>query len=125
MTMKWTAAPQAIIDAFGAALPDDGLVQRKKMFGYPAAFVNGNMFGGVWQDLIVLRLGESKRAEMIAAGGSEFAPMGRRMREYVVAAAGIIEDTETLGAWLEEAFRFGAGLPVKEAKPRAVKKPRP
>jgi TfoX/Sxy family transcriptional regulator of competence genes len=29
-----------------AALPE---IQQRKMFGYPAAFVNGHMFAGVFQ----------------------------------------------------------------------------
>lgn len=38
--------PEAIA-AFEESLPTNPEVVRKKMFGMPAAFVNGNMFFGV------------------------------------------------------------------------------
>jgi TfoX/Sxy family transcriptional regulator of competence genes len=111
------------MEAFDAALPDDSLVQRRKMFGYPCAFVSGNMFAGVHQANIVVRLPEARRGELIAAGAQQFEPMpGRPMREYVVVPDETVADATTLSSWLEEAFRFGASLPVKEAKPRRTKK---
>ena len=122
MAMKWSKAPAEVSEAFDAALPGDALVQRRQMFGYPAAFVNGNMFAGVWQSHIVLRLPEPKRAEIIETAGAEpFVPMGRAMREYVIAPPAMLTDREALALWLNEAFRFGAALPLKEAKPRRKK----
>ena len=41
--MAWKKAPAALIDLFGASLPDDPRIERRQMFGYPAAFVNGNL----------------------------------------------------------------------------------
>jgi TfoX/Sxy family transcriptional regulator of competence genes len=103
-------------------LPEDAVVERKKMFGYPAAFVNGNMFAGVFQDEIMLRLPEAKRAEIAQAGATGFAPMGRTMREYMLAPKSMQTDTAALASWLNEAFRFGLMLPAKEPKPRKAKK---
>jgi TfoX/Sxy family transcriptional regulator of competence genes len=123
MTMQWAKAPQEVMAAFDAALPADALVQRRKMFGYPCAFVNGNLFAGVYQADIVVRLPEARRGELIAAGAKQFEPMpGRPMREYVVVTPETVNDSAALSARLDEAFRFGASLPVKEAKPRRTKK---
>ena len=32
-------------------------VEQRKMFGYPALFVRGNMFAGLVRDTMILRLG--------------------------------------------------------------------
>ena len=37
--------------------------ERRKMFGCPAWFVNGNMFAGAFADRIFLRLSEEDRRE--------------------------------------------------------------
>jgi TfoX/Sxy family transcriptional regulator of competence genes len=123
MAMQWTKAPPEVMAAFEAALPADALVQRRKMFGYPCAFVNGNMFAGVHQGDIVVRLPAARRAELLASGARQFEPMpGRPMQEYVVVPPEAMIDPTALPAWLEEALRFGASLPVKEAKPRRARK---
>ena len=41
---KWTKAPDALVALFGDAIKGLPGVEARKMFGYPAAFVNGNMF---------------------------------------------------------------------------------
>jgi hypothetical protein len=93
------------------------------MFGYPAAFVNGNMFAGLHQESVVVRLSEPERAEALSVGASLFEPMpGRPMREYVVVPPAEVEDGERLSGWLDLAFRFVAAMPVKEAKPRKAKR---
>ena len=121
LAMNWQKAPEFVMQAFDAALPPDPAVQRRKMFGYPAGFVNGNMFAGVFQDQIVVRLPEVKRAQLQAAGGQPFAPMGRTMREYLSLPPSFHDDRSTLGRWLTEALLFGLSLPVKEPKPRRAK----
>src|SRR5579859_6926890 len=64
-----------------AGAPD---IHERRMFGYPAAFVNGNMMSSVFQDRIMVRLSDQDRAEAIRQGGRRFEPMpGRPMREYV------------------------------------------
>lgn len=88
------------------------------MFGYPAGFVNGNMFCGLFQESLFLRLGESERAELLAMeGASPFEPMpGRPMREYVVMPMEMLEDAETTRAWIRRAFRHVAALPPKASR---------
>jgi TfoX/Sxy family transcriptional regulator of competence genes len=121
--VTWQKAPADLQRAFLDALPDDPAVQRRKMFGYPAAFVNGNMFAGVYQTNVVVRLSAQSRADAMAGGAEQFEPMpGRPMREYVVVPPGHLEDRAQLSRWLDEAFRFTAAMPVKEPKPRGSKK---
>ncbi len=121
--MDWTKSPEALVDTFDEALPDDPRVQRRKMFGYPAAFVNGNMFASLHQADIVLRLDEARRSELTTRYGARpFEPMqGRPMKEYVVAPPALHEDHQLLARWLRSALDYTAALPAKE--PRA-RKPR-
>jgi TfoX/Sxy family transcriptional regulator of competence genes len=53
------------------------------MFGYPAVFVNGNLFAGLHQENFILRLSEAHRTALCSQHGAQlFEPMpGRRMRE--------------------------------------------
>ena len=127
--MNWQKASEHVMQSFDDALPLDAAVQRRKMFGFPSAFVNGNMFAGVYQNDIVVRLPPELRTEAISRGGRQFEPEpGRRMREYVVVPLQDVEAQEQLSRWLHEAFQFVATMPVKQAKARAKKaaaKPNP
>jgi hypothetical protein len=42
----WRKSPDDLIARFHAALPDDPRIECRKMFGYPCAFVGGNLFTG-------------------------------------------------------------------------------
>ena len=120
--MQWQKASEDVIEAFDAALPADDAVQKRKMFGNPSAFVNGNMFAGVFEDDIVVRLPAERRAELVEqAGAQPFAPGGRVMREYLIVPPVARADRDELARWLDEAFRFVASMPAKEAKPRKKK----
>jgi hypothetical protein len=125
--MAWTKSPHGLIDLFGAWLPDAPGVERRKMFGYPVAFVNGNLFAGLFQDVAFVRLPPAARAELEAEFGiRHFEPMpGRPMRAYVVLPDELLEDEERYAGLLAAACAFAAGLPPKEKKPRRIRSPRP
>ena len=55
---SWKKSPADLVERFAAALPDHPALVRKPMFGYPAAFANGNMVCGLFQDSVVARLGK-------------------------------------------------------------------
>lgn len=65
----WKKAPRELIKTFEDALATVPGAQMRKMFGYPAAFVNGQMFTGVFQDRVFVRLSELERAELTKQGG--------------------------------------------------------
>ena len=78
---KWTKAPEALVALFAGAIEGLPDVEARKMFGHPAAFVNGNMFSCLFQSSMILRLSEPDRRQ---SGAKPFEPMpGRPMREYV------------------------------------------
>jgi hypothetical protein len=58
--MQWKKTPPELAATFDKAAPKDPKVVRKPMFGYPALFLNGNMFAGTFQDKIVARLAETR-----------------------------------------------------------------
>jgi TfoX/Sxy family transcriptional regulator of competence genes len=126
--MAWKkASPKTVVD-FAAALPADPRVERRQMFGFPCAFVNRNMFTGVHEDNIIVRLAAERRESALASGSGEiFAPMqGRVMREYLALAASERVSAKALAQWLAEAFAFTATLPPKPpARAKAPAKKRP
>ena len=111
---KWEPAPQEWIDAFDAALPKD--VERRKMFGYPAAFVNGNMAGGLYRDGLVLKLDETDRDALLKAGGKPFVVMGRPMGAFVVTPSNFKDKPAEMKKWLSRSIAFAATLPPKAKK---------
>jgi TfoX/Sxy family transcriptional regulator of competence genes len=120
--MKWRKSPDELIRLFDAVLPDDARVERRKMFGYPAAFANGNLFCGLHQENLVLRLDEKKRAELMKSGATSFEPMpGRPMKEYVVAPASLLADRPALKKRIAQSLDYVASLPAKKAKAKAKK----
>jgi TfoX/Sxy family transcriptional regulator of competence genes len=125
-TGTWRKSPDELRERFEAAVAGiDGLEQRK-MFGYPAGFVGGNMTTGLHQDSWIVRLPEDERTARLADGWSIFEPMpGRPMREYVALPDEVIEDPDQARAWVERAAAYVRTLPPKAAKPKAAPKPKP
>ncbi|TAK64602.1 MAG: TfoX family protein [Dehalococcoidia bacterium] len=117
--MEFEKPSQAVIDAFDAVAPPPP-VERRKMFGMPACFVNGNMFAGVYGRQIMLRLSESDREKLLRNGGEPFAPMGRAMREYVTVPTEYVGQPAKLRPWMKRAQAFGETLPPKQ--PKATKR---
>src|SRR5437016_8744295 len=91
---KFGPAPDALVRRFNDAIAPLDSVQSRKM---SAAFRNGNMFAGLFQDSMILRLGEADRLALSKRGGRPFEPMpGRPMREYVVVPAKVVGDPAEL-----------------------------
>jgi TfoX/Sxy family transcriptional regulator of competence genes len=118
MRMAWRKSPPDLIAAFDAALPDDRRVQRRSMFGYPCAFARGNMFTGLHQESLIVRLPEEERARLLRhPGASIFSPMpGRVMKEYVAVPPEIVDDEEALRRWMTISLDYAASLPAKGRK---------
>ena len=116
--MKWRKAPQQLIDIFEAVAPSP-LAKLRKMFGYPAAFVNGNMFMGLFQEHMILRLPEADRVELLKIKDAMiFEPMpGRPMREYVVVPPVLVASHKELGPWVKKALQYGETLKPKVGNP--------
>ena len=99
--------------------------QRKFMFGSPTYFINNNMFAGIHQDTIMLRLSQKDREEILAKY-DEVAPFepveGRIMREYVALPESIYDDNDILHEFLNRSYQYALSLPPKEPGPRTSRK---
>ena len=96
---------------------------QKKMFGYPAGFVNGTLFMGLFQDELMLRLPESYRQKLLESGKAQpFEPMpGRPMREYVAIPDALKCNRKELAVWIAHAFEHGISLKPKSSLANARK----
>ena len=112
--MEWKKTPPELAARFDKAAPKDPKVVRKPMFGYPAVFMNGNMFAGTFQDKIVARLAPDARERALKAGAKPFEPMpGRPMKEYVVVPAADVAKPAALAKWIAQARAYAGTLPEK------------
>jgi len=115
---KFTKAPEEMAQLFERAMKDFPMAEQRKMFGYPAAFVNGNMFTGLFQDEMFLRLNDDDRAAIRKEYGTPlFEPMpGRPMRGYVLVPRYVRNSPRLLRTWLTKGMEYGESLPPKVKK---------
>jgi TfoX/Sxy family transcriptional regulator of competence genes len=118
---RFAKAPEEVVSRFREAVQGLPGLESRTMFGYPCAFVNGQMFAGVFADRMMVRLAEADRAELLALPGARpFEPVaGRVMREYVELPADITRTPASLRPWFERGLAFASTLPAKVKKPRA------
>ena len=114
---RFDKSPPELVERFGRVMGGRPRVTIRKMFGYPAAFTNEQMFTGLFGAKWMVRLPDDARAELLAIDGAEpFEPMpGRPMKGYAVFTAAIVEQDEALMAWVERAQAHAATLPPKPA----------
>jgi TfoX/Sxy family transcriptional regulator of competence genes len=104
---------------FRDVVPSDHRVTVKPMFGNLGAYVNGVMFAGTFGSDIGVKLNDTDRDELKAAGGGPFGPAERPMGGYTTIPA---LDDDSIMTWLERAMNHVAQLPPK--KPKTSKSPR-
>lgn len=107
-------------EAFKALLPSDDAVVTRPMFGNLAAFVNGNMFAGLFGEALFVRLPDDAREQVLAEGGAPFSPMpGRAMAGYVTVPEPWLEQPENARAWMARSLVWSRELPAKQPKKSA------
>lgn len=123
--MEMPKASDADKDRFRAVVPETPEVVIKPMFGNLGAFVNGNMFAGLFGPTIGVKLSEADKAMLESTERTvPFGPAERPMGGYT----GLPEiwngegDQARARAWVEKAFEHVAGLPPKA--PKAAKSPK-
>jgi TfoX/Sxy family transcriptional regulator of competence genes len=108
------------VERFHEAVAGIEGVEVRKMFGYPAAFIGGNLTAGLYQESVMVRLPEGERQDRLADGWLPFEPMpGRPMREYLTLPLDVAGDVAAMRRWVERAAAFVRTLP-----PKAPKKPK-
>ena len=111
--------------AFTRLVPDEPAVAMRPMFGNLAAFVNGNMFAGLFGEDLFVRLPDDQSAPIRKQGGRDFEPMpGHAMKGYVMVPSNWSSRPAPIKGWIAASLAFTRGLPPKAstAKKTAAKK---
>ena len=103
-------------ERFRSIVPDDPRVEVKAMFGNLGAFVNGNMFMGLFGADIGVKLTPADGARLGAIDGAgPFGPAERPMGGYVTMPPSLVGTAE--GArWVTRALDHVRELPPKGSK---------
>jgi len=96
-------------------LAGDSRVQVRKMFGHPAAFVNGNMCVGTFGNDVFVRLDEAGVRSLTRVEGiRSFEPMpGRPMKQYLVLPPSLLRDSKQSKKWVQRSIEYALSLPPK------------
>ena len=119
--MKIPKPSEADRARFTELVPDEVGVEAKPMFGNLGAFVNGNMFMGLFGEQIGVKLpdDESRTRLLAEPGAGPFGPEDRPMGGYVTLPSDWT--AEEAHPWVAEALAAAGELPPKLPKPRARK----
>ena len=102
---------------FRALVPERADVTIKPMFGNLGAFVNGNMFMGLFGVDVGIKLAESDREKLLAINGAgPFGPEERPMSGYVSLPQTWRATPKKAEVWIAKAVEHVAALPAKKAK---------
>jgi hypothetical protein len=112
---KFEPSPPALIGRFDAVVAGRADLERRKMFGYPAVFVGGNLVSGLFADGWMIRLPPDDLAELLTLPGSApFSPMpGRTMTGYALLPQEVVADDRAIDGWLDRAVAHGRTLKPK------------
>ena len=115
---KFTKSSPELVARFAAvmdrhAAPD---VVRRQMFGYPGAWIGGNMFTGLFAEEWWVRVSESEREALLTLPGAhplEVMP-GKAMGSSVTLPDNIVADEAEIDRWLDRAMEYARALPPKK-----------
>ncbi len=103
--------------AFARVVPDEPAITIKPMFGQMSAFVNGNMFCGIFGEDFFVRLPEEEIAKVKKSGGRDFEPMaGHKMGGYVMVPGDW--RAKPPAALIKRALEETRKMPAKKPKPK-------
>lgn len=107
---------------FHDLVPEAPQVEVKPMFGNLGAFVNGNMFMGLFGADVGIKLAEEDRELLLAEpGAGPFGPRERPMAGYVSIPADWAADTAR--EWIGRSLDYVGSLPPKAPKNPAKRPP--
>ena len=108
---KPTPSARALFDSL---VPSDERVQVKPMFGNLGAFVNGNMFMGIFGPHVGVKLEVADERALRELGGQPFGPAERPMSGYVSLPSKFT--AATARPWVDRSLAYVSGLPAKAPK---------
>jgi hypothetical protein len=116
--MEWRKSPEELVEFLHARMKGVE-AEGRKMFGYPCYFVSGNMFVGLFQDDVFLRISLEDQKKVLAKykGLTPFEPLpGRKMKEYMVIPKDVYTDKKAFDELLKISFGYMLTLPIKLGK---------
>jgi len=111
----WQKSDPALVERFVASLPLTQGVERRQMFGYPCAFINGNMFAGLHEQRLIVRVPQE-------AASHPFEVMGKVMKDYAAIEDALDCPPALFRDWIARALAYTGALPPKKAKVKASAK---
>ena len=121
--MKMPKPSEQAKAAFTKLVPADPAITLKPMFGNLAAFVNGNMFAGLFGEDLFARLPDAEAQPIMRSGGRPFEPMaGHAMSGYVMVPADWQKKPDATRAHITHALTLTRAMPPKARKPAAATK---
>jgi len=109
--------------AFTKLVPDEPAITLKPMFGQLSAFVNGNMFCGLFGDDLVIRLPEAEISAVKKQGGRDFEPMaGHKMGGYVMVPGDWRAKPAPAVALIKRSLAVTRAMPAKKPKSKTPDK---
>ena len=112
---SFTKSPPELIERFSTVLAAYPHAVRKQMFGYPAAFVGGNLATSLFRDDWVVRLADDEIEAAKAAGAASFEPLpGKPMKAFVVIPRADVADDAALRRWVERGLALASSMPAKK-----------
>lgn len=124
--MKLIKPSAGLVAEFKAVVAQLPRAEPRKMFGYDAAFVNGNMAVGLWANTCVVKLAEPDREQLLRSGQAVPFMPGKNMKmgAWLELSEELAHDPEELLAWSTRAVDYVATLPPKAVKAAATKLPK-
>ena len=116
--MKWRRAPEELKEILDRAMQGVD-AEKRMMFGFPAFFINANMFTGLFEDKLFIRLSDELREATERRTGAlkHLEPMpGRPMKDYVVLPESFCMKESGLEALIRAAAVHARMLPAKVKK---------
>jgi len=107
---------KASVDLFKSLVPNDPNITVRPMFGNISAFINGNMFFGVFGNDLFVRLNAEDQAELLREkGASNLEPMkGRPMKDYIIMPRSWTNEPKSMRKWISRSLESSAKLPPKK-----------
>ena len=117
-TLKIPRPDEKSVELFKSLVPNDPKVTVRPMFGNVSAFVNGNMFFGLFGNDLFVRLSPQDQTLLLKErGASNLEPMkGKVMKDYVVMPSSWKEKPETIRGWVSKSLGWSSKLPSKKTK---------
>lgn len=120
--MKMPKPSDKAKEIFSEIIPSEPAITLRPMFGNLAAFVNGNMFTGLFGEGLFVRLPDEEAAGVIKKGGKPFEPVaGHRMGGYVMVWSDWQSKPAGVKPLIARALTLTRAMPAKAKKPAAKK----